>query len=282
MTKIALKDGRQILSGSLHINTSWRTSCRTRLVICGTHPLVNGNCCSVLGSIILILLSQPARARARNWLSRTNGCRSVAILSQCYHLDGSSAKCASSPSALLLRMGLAPGAGLAPGFMAPIQRQLCYGPSLLNPCSTGKLVAQLSRHVNHTGSDVVSLSMGTPFSPKASNHVTLRADWWTWKILFTTRWKFPSHINYLEMKMILQSIRWRARTAAGCNARWLHLSDSMVCNYILSKGRTSSQLLQPITREIAAYLLALNSHQLQGHVDSSENPTDAASREATH
>jgi predicted transcriptional regulator len=82
--------------------------------------------------------------------------------------------------------------------------------------------------------------------------------------------------------MILQSIRWRARTAAGCNARWLHLSDSMVCNYILSKGRTSSQLLQPITREIAAYLLALNSHQLQGHVDSSENPTDAASREATH
>ena len=90
----------------------------------------------------------------------------------------------SSPSALLLRMGLAPGAGLAPGFMAPIQRKLCYGPSPLNPCSTGKLVAQLSRHVNHTGSDV-SLSMGTPFSPKASNHVTLRADWWTWKILFT-------------------------------------------------------------------------------------------------
>ena len=56
----------------------------------------------------------------------------------------------------------------------------------------------------------------------------------------------------------------------------------MVCNYIISKGRTSSQLLQPITREIAAYLLALNSHQLQGHVDLSENPTDAANREATH
>ena len=59
---------------------------------------------------------------------------------------------------------------------------------------------------------------------------------------------------------------------------WLHLADSMVCNYILSKGRTSSLMLQPLTREIAAHLLALNSVQLQGHVDSIENPTDAASR----
>ena len=169
MTKIALKDGRQILSGSLHINTSWRTSCRTRLVICGTHPLVNGNCCSVLGSIIFMsLCSDSFSMLSFGW-----------VISQS-HLWVPP----SSPSALLLLMGLAPGAGLAPGFMAPIQRKLCYGPSPLNPCSTGKLVAQLSRHVNHTGSDV-SLSMGTPFSPKASNHVTLRADWWTWKILFT-------------------------------------------------------------------------------------------------
>ena len=78
--------------------------------------------------------------------------------------------------------------------------------------------------------------------------------------------------------MILQSIQWRARKSSACNSRWLHLSDSMVSNYILSKGRTSSQLLQPVTREIAAHLLALNSLQMQGHVDSSENPTDAASR----
>ena len=84
------------------------------------------------------------------------------------------------------------------------------------------------------------------------------------------------------MKMILQSIRWRARHAFSCNVRWLHLSDSMVCNFILSKGRTSSKLLQPVTREIAAHLLALNSLQLQGHVDSSENPTDAASRQTLH
>ena len=78
--------------------------------------------------------------------------------------------------------------------------------------------------------------------------------------------------------MILQSIKWRARHEDAFNCRWLHLADSMVSNFILSKGRTSSKLLQPLTREVAAYLLALNSHQFQGHVDSIENPTDAASR----
>lgn len=180
-------------------------------------------------------------------------------------------------------MGLAPGASLALGFSAPIQRRLVYAPmvTVKQTFSTRDLVCHLSRHVNHTGSDV-SLSLGVPFSSKAHNHATLRADWWTWKILFTTKWKFESHINFLEMKMILQSIRWRARSPTACNSRWLHLSDSMVCNFILSKGGPSSNLLQPITREIAAYLLALSALQLQGHVDSSENPTDAASRQAPY
>ena len=188
---------------------------------------------------------------------------------------------ALSPEQIILRFGLAPGAGLAPHLTAPLSRQLNYvaEPSLI-PEGESPLIAHLSRHVNHTGSDV-SLALGTPFSAKTPSHASLRADWWTWKILFRTRWKFESHINYLEMKMILQSLRWRARSAQALNARWVHLSDSMVSNYILAKGRTSSQLLQPLTKEIAAYVLALNSNQLYGHVDSIENPTDGASRETT-
>jgi len=186
-----------------------------------------------------------------------------------------------TPSEVIQRMGLAPGCSLQADVAAPLQRRLSYGPEPDRAVTMDELTAQLSRHVNHTGADV-SISLGTPFSDKSSNHLSLRADWWTWRILFTTRWRFPNHINYLEMKMILQSVRWRARSSSSLCSRWLHLSDSMVCNYVLSKGRTSSKLLQPMTREIAAYLLALNSHQLQGHVDSSENPTDAASRETPH
>ena len=89
---------------------------------------------------------------------------------------------------------------------------------------------------------------------------------------------FQNHINYLEMRMVLQAIKWRARSKNAIGSRWLHLADSMVCNYVLSKGRTSSVMLQPLTREIAAHVLALNGLQLNGHVDSIENPTDAASR----
>eukprot|EP00435_Cladocopium_sp_Y103_P072813 s379_g41.t1 len=188
---------------------------------------------------------------------------------------------ALSPQEILDRMGLAPGANLHYAYKAPLSRELQYGVREPVHTSLQCLTSHLSRQVNHTGSDV-SLALGVPFSGKSPNHVSLRADWWQWRLVFTTKWVFKSHINALEMRMILQSIKWRARSGDAFNARWLHLADSMVSNYILSKGRTSSTVLQPITREIAAYLLALNSHQLHGHVDSIENPTDAASREKTN
>ena len=186
-----------------------------------------------------------------------------------------------SPQELLDRLGLAPGATLNIDFQAPLQQGLHYGGAGCQKQSLAFLTSHLSRQVNHTGSDV-SISLGIPFSSKTGNHASLRADWWQWRILFTTKWKFSAHINALEMKMILQSIKWRARSTDAFGTRWLHLADSMVSNYILSKGRTSSSMLQPITREIAAHLLALNAHQLQGHVDSIENPTDAASRKETN
>ena len=184
----------------------------------------------------------------------------------------------ASPQHLLHRFGLAPGAGLAPHLKAPLEQRLRYAtlPETL-PDQSLVLAAHLSRHVNHTGADV-SLAMGIPFSVKTPNHASVRAGWWQWQLLFRTRWKHVTHINYLEMKMIAQAVRWRARYANSINKRWVHLADSMVCNYILAKGRTSSVLLQPVTREIAAHLLALNSTQLYAHVDSHENPTDEASR----
>ena len=186
-----------------------------------------------------------------------------------------------SPQQIINRFGLASGCGLAAMVPAPLAQQPGYGglPNALHTSS--RLVGHLSRHVNHTGSDV-SVALGIPFTTKSGNHASIRAKWWDWRILFTSRWKFESHINYLEMRVILQAIKWRGRRASAIGSRWLHLADSMVCNYILSKGRTSSQLLQPLTREIAAHLLALNSVQLQGHVDSIENPTDAASRAETY
>ena len=183
-----------------------------------------------------------------------------------------------SPSQVVRRLGLSPGAGLRSSMEAPMKRSLCYGFHERAPLKDVSLVAQLSRHVNHTGSDV-SLALGVPFSAKGQAHASAQADWWGWKVLFRTKWKLKSHINALEMKMILQSVQWRSRFSSSINSRWVHLADSMVSNYILSKGRTSSVLLQPIVRVHNAYLLALNAVQLHAHVESAENPTDAASRE---
>ena len=186
-----------------------------------------------------------------------------------------------SPQQLIDRMGLAPGASLAAEYSCPMSRALGYGGESGPAVRPEALVGHLARHVNITGSDV-SLALGIPYSLKSGNHSSLRAGWWEWAMIFKNRWKHESHINSLEMRMILLCIKWRARTPDSLNCRWLHLADSMVCNYILSKGRTSSRMLQPLTKEIAAFLLALNSTELHGHVDSLENPTDEASREAYH
>lgn len=131
--------------------------------------------------------------------------------------------------------------------------------------------------VNHTGADV-RVSTGQVLGKKAAAHGSIRSLWWQWKHLFSLRWLHPSHINFLEMQMILNTLLWKARNPKSVGKRWLHVEDSMVCLLILSKGRTSSRLLQPLCNRIGALQLALSSTCLHAHVRSEENPTDEASR----
>jgi len=107
---------------------------------------------------------------------------------------------------------------------------------------------------------------------------SVRAWWWQWHHLFKITWLHPAHINWLEMKMILLTLLWKARNPSKVNKKWLHVADSMVCLYILSKGRTSSRVLQPLCNRIGSIQLALGVTLLHAHVGSLENPTDAASR----
>ena len=180
------------------------------------------------------------------------------------------------PQDIIDRYGLAPGAAVAPGVSVPLDPSLQYG-GVHKIQSNAALVGHVSRHVAQNGSDVC-IALGVPYSPKHAHHTSLRAPWWDWKIVFTTKWDFHSHINSLEMRMILQALQWRSRNPDNFSTRWLRLADSMVCNYILSKGRTSSKLLQPLVRKINSLQLAMNGAQLHGHVDSAANPTDAPSR----
>ena len=90
-----------------------------------------------------------------------------------------------SPARILRRFGLAPGAGTR--FDAPLDESLHYGAIDALPPLPGALVAHLSRNLDHTGSDV-NVAIGVPFSLRSGNHGSMRAGWWAWKILFTTRW----------------------------------------------------------------------------------------------
>ena len=47
---------------------------------------------------------------------------------------------------------------------------------------------------------------------------------------------------------------------------------------VVSKGRSSSRMLKPLLKRLAAVLMAFDLYLVVSHVESSENHTDAASR----
>ncbi len=175
------------------------------------------------------------------------------------------------------RMGAAPGFLLPLGLQCPITRRLRYGAP---PNVCGK-VADLSRHlltkVNHTGSDV-RVTSGVVLNPKAFPRQSACAAWWVWESAFKTRWKKREHINGLEMRSILLALKYRISHLNECQCRFVHLSDSYVSISVISKGRSSSDMLMFILRKLAAYSFAYNMLPILVHVESTENPTDEDSR----
>lgn len=85
------------------------------------------------------------------------------------------------------------------------------------------------------------------------------ADWWQWKHVFNCRWQKTEHINRLEMRSILSALRSRIHHLTESSCRFIHLTDSYVSMSIISKGRSSSEMLMTIMRQIAAVQLGFNS-----------------------
>ena len=59
----------------------------------------------------------------------------------------------------------------------------------------------------------------------------------------------------------------------------IHVTDSYICMSIISKGRSSSSMLKPLLERLTALLLDFDIYLIVSHVESSENPTDEASRQ---
>ena len=182
-------------------------------------------------------------------------------------------------SHLCQRMGLAPGFRAPWRMTAPLARQLQYGSQArLGEQSAQDLNKLLLTRVNHTGSDI-RISTGDIMVPKAFPRQGVQADWWTWKPVFSFSWKKSEHINALELRSILQAVQYSLHHHKQVDARLFHISDSYICMSIISKGRSSSRFLNRILRVLNAYLLAHGIVLIIGHVESTQNPTDGASRQ---
>ena len=173
--------------------------------------------------------------------------------------------------------------GVAPGFCAPIaascplERNLVYGSAGATMVSVSDLTRVLLTRVNHTGSDA-RVTSGRVMSPKAFPRQSACADWWQWKHVFTCRWSTREHINRLEMRSILLSFKWRVRHLLESQCRFIHWTDSYVSMSVISKGRSSSLMLMSVMQKIAAFQFGFGLFPVLIHVESTENPTDDASR----
>ena len=80
------------------------------------------------------------------------------------------------------------------------------------------------------------------------------------------------------MRSILLALRWRIQHLSETSCRFVHLTDSYVSMSVISKGRSSSDALMNLMRQIAAVQLGFTLFPILIHVESTENPTDEASR----
>ena len=174
-------------------------------------------------------------------------------------------------------------AGMAPGFLCPLSiqvplvRRLAYG-KCLEEYEVEDLHRALLRRVNHTGSDV-RISSGMIMNPKTFPRQSSAAAWWFWDKVFAFHWKKADHINALELRAIIQAIEWRVTHLKECHLRVFHLTNSYVCMSIISKGRSSSAMMRPLLGRLSALLLTMGLYLIVSHVESTENPTDDASRQ---
>ena len=176
------------------------------------------------------------------------------------------------------RMGMSPGVVLASHLEAPLGRGLNYGFKEMVDTGTVEMLNRiLLSRTNHTGSDV-KISTGLVLNPKALSRQSIEAGWWEWKPVFSVKWRESEHINILELRSILLSIKYHISHLKHQQARVFHLSDSYVCMSVVSKGRSGSRQLNRILKELNSFLLAYGLHIVIAHVESSENPTDGASR----
>ena len=141
------------------------------------------------------------------------------------------------------------------------------------------LISKLMTLVSIQGEDLLLQHASEDLVKYHRRRTSVPAKLWKWGTVASWSWTGDKeHINALEMRAVLTSLRWRLERHKCLNQKFVHLVDSMVVLHSLSRGRSSSRKLRRTVLRINALLLATRSHAVWAYVHTKQNPADAPSR----
>lgn len=171
---------------------------------------------------------------------------------------------------------------LTPGRQADLQSLLLRPPlsqSTKTLASSSRLVEKLSGLVSLKGEDLLLQSSSDVPVKYHRLRTGMPAKLWRWATVAGWQWGGEvEHINVLEARAVLTTIKWRVFQKQQVNLRCIHLVDSLVVLHALTRGRSSSRKMRRTMMRISAYLLASGLQPVWAYVDTKENPADRPSR----
>ncbi len=174
---------------------------------------------------------------------------------------------------------------LHPGSRKLLQDRLLRLPlqPLRGPVKDGSgaqaLATKLTNLISIKGEDIMLVGSSSDQVKFHRLRASVPSKLWKWKVVTGWKWKGQQeHINVLEMRAILTSLRWRIAHQGHINTKFIHLTDSLVCLHSLSRGRSSSRKLRRTICRINALLLASGNQGMWGYVHTDQNPADRPSR----
>ena len=147
------------------------------------------------------------------------------------------------------------------------------------PLATGlPLVQKLAGLVSLKGEDILLSASSEQQLRFHRLRASLPSKLWQWRTICGWAWKSAEHINVLEARAVLATLKWRVDKQGITARRCIHLVDSLVVLHCLSRGRSSSKKMRRTVLRISAYGLAADLHPLYAYVNTKDNPADKPSR----
>lgn len=143
----------------------------------------------------------------------------------------------------------------------------------------GKLIKKLTCLVSLKGEDLLLQSQTEDVVRYHRLRASVPARLWKWRVAASWQWSADrEHINVLEMRAVLNALRWRLERKGQTQIKFVHMVDSLVCLHSLTRGRSSSRKLRRTLLRINSLLLATGAQVVWAYVHTGQNPADAPSR----